>query len=582
MKTLIYWLFMCIAILCIGCTDNTEICKYNPKIFENNQSGTQELSNRVKEIFLNFDYPAGVIPILYYTPEITPLIEVGSYADEKFDELTAQLPEKNDFEERGMLIIISDSPQLIQIRMGDRYRVYCNMSGATMGPDYLELQKQLSTKTIADVLPSFLQQTCVRVTELNSLSTYKKFRTKDVLAFVSNFLDYTSTPTENFYGKFIMRPTLILQSFFYHFIENLVISIGLSILILLIIRYGLHIIVDLCFHKTPSLQTILHFLLKWGLGILFSVSMAGSAMLLSSGRMEDIIALHALNIPYIESISYSLADYSVGASIFTIISFVFLYILKMTFCNDLFLMNLLPESQQKQQFNQQSEWQKAILVGLHQADLKKVEESSTPYSEIFQTSFGQNVGIRITSLTVAALFLLPQCVLYVGIALALISLIKTGIHIYRLIYLGNIPKNERLYSKISIIGFIILVIGITGFSFILAYIFNPLPDKKEIDFSQTTSIVINPTILEGKYTIEKRFNDKSSYGSAVIKKENENTYRLLVTGKSDPQIFILILDEKNLCFTSEDLGIGQIHHDRELNTTKITFNNNNLLWELSK
>lgn len=110
---------------------------------------------------------------MYYTPEITPLIEVGSYADEKFDELTAQLPEKNDFEERGMLIIISDSPQLIQIRMGDRYRVYCNMSGATMGPDYLELQKQLSTKTIADVLPSFLQQTCVRVTELNSLSTYK-------------------------------------------------------------------------------------------------------------------------------------------------------------------------------------------------------------------------------------------------------------------------------------------------------------------------------------------------------------------------------------------------------------------------
>ena len=191
---------MSIAILCIGCTDKMEICKYNPKIFENNKSGTQELSNRVKEVFLNFDYPAGVVPILYYTSEITPLFEVGSYADKKFDELIDQLPEKSDFEERGMLIIVSDSPKLIQIRMGNRYRVYCNMAGATMGPDYFDLQNKLSTTTIADMLPSFLQQTCVRVTELNSLSSYKKFRTKDILNFVSNFLDYVGTPTENFYG----------------------------------------------------------------------------------------------------------------------------------------------------------------------------------------------------------------------------------------------------------------------------------------------------------------------------------------------------------------------------------------------
>ena len=580
MKTCIYCLFICIAILCIGCTDNTEICKYNPKIFEENQSGTRELSNRAKEVFLNFDYPAGVVPILYYTSEITPLIEVGSYADKKFDELVAQLPEKGDFEERGMLIIVSDSPKLIQIRMGDRYRVYCNMAGATMGSDYLDLQKQLSTKTIADVLPSLLQQTCVRVTELNSLSTYKKFRTKDVLAFVANFFDYAGTPTENFYGKYIMKPTLILQSFFYHFVGSLVISLILSILVLLLIRYCLYVIIELCFYKIPFLLTICKILLKWGLGILFSISTAGAAMLLSSGRMEDIIALHALHIPYIESISLNLADYSVGTSYFTIIIFVFLYVLKFTFGSDLFLCNLLPESKQQQQFNQLSWLQKAFLIGLNQANLKEVEESTTPYTEIFQSSFAQVVGLRIFSLSLAAVFLLPKCILYVGIAFVLISLIKSGINIYRFIHSEVIAQNERLHSKIIVLTFFLISIIVVILGLTIAHIFNPFPDKKEIDFSQTTSTVIDPAIIEGKYTIEKRFNDKSSYGSAVIKRDNKNTYHLLVTGKSDPQIFILVLDEKNLCLTSEDLGIGQIHYDRELNTIKITFNN--LLWELSK
>ena len=66
---------------------------------------------------------------------------MGAYADECFNDLVDSISESRDFKHRGMLVLVSKNPKLIQIRLGNRYRVYCNMTGATSGLDYLEFAK---------------------------------------------------------------------------------------------------------------------------------------------------------------------------------------------------------------------------------------------------------------------------------------------------------------------------------------------------------------------------------------------------------------------------------------------------------
>ena len=50
-------------------------------------------------------------------------------------------------------------------------------------------------------------------------------------------------------------------------------------------------------------------IINWGLGLLFSISAAASAIILSSGRMEDAIALQAIGIPFMENFQIAAADY---------------------------------------------------------------------------------------------------------------------------------------------------------------------------------------------------------------------------------------------------------------------------------
>lgn len=55
-------------------------------------------------------------------------------------------------------------------------------------------------------------------------------------------------------------------------------------------------------------------IINWGLGLLFSISAAASAIILSSGRMEDAIALQAIGIPFMENFQIAATDYVLKTS----------------------------------------------------------------------------------------------------------------------------------------------------------------------------------------------------------------------------------------------------------------------------
>ncbi|MCM0324827.1 hypothetical protein J8K89_17565 [Bacteroides fragilis] len=570
--------FLSAFFLLSACSDDTEQCLYSPKVFDTGNL----LSNKVKEEFLNFDYPAGIVPVLFAADSIEP-IKMGAYADECFDALVDSISESKDFKRRGMLVLVSRNPELIQIRLGSRYRVYCNMTGATSGVDYLNLQKQIREKGIEETLPLFLQNTSVRIQELNALPSYKKYRINSAVSAISTCLEYIGTPSENFYGKCVLTPILKTTSLGYYVFKSWLLTFMFVCLIMLLCRWVLFLVVKRLLQKHVIGLIWSQKIINWGLGLLFSISAAASAIILSSGRMEDAIALQAIGVPFIENFQIAAADYVLKTSFVAAFFFVLMYALKRNIVSDIFLYSLLEPEKQQAIYHNLSDAQKTTLVIGHEADLSKVEESSEPYSELFTSRVSQRETMTIVSLAMAALFLIPRPLIIMGIALTIYPLAGQCVKIYHVVSNNTLPEQIKRDRRTSLITNLLIIFIIAFITVLMGLFFNPMPDKKEIDLNEARTELVTSDRLEGNYTVSKSIAGQVQVSSGIIKKIKNGAFQLLITGKSSPKVYKLGFDSDEMIFVSEELGNGIIHYDKDLDKIKVVFTiNEHTTWTISK
>lgn len=570
--------FLSAFFLLSACSDDTEQCLYSPKVFDTGNL----LSNKVKEEFLNFDYPAGIVPVLFAADSIEP-IKMGAYADECFDALVDSISESKDFKRRGMLVLVSRNPELIQIRLGSRYRVYCNMTGATSGVDYLNLQKQIREKGIEETLPLFLQNTSVRIQELNALPLYKKYRINSAVSAISTCLEYIGTPSENFYGKCVLTPILKTTSLGYYVFKSWLLTFMFVCLIMLLCRWALFLVVKRLLQKHVIGLIWSQKIINWGLGLLFSISAAASAIILSSGRMEDAIALQAIGVPFIENFQIAAADYVLKTSFVAAFFFVLMYALKRNIVSDIFLYSLLEPEKQQAIYHNLSDAQKTTLVIGHEADLSKVEESSEPYSELFTSRVSQRETMTIVSLAMAALFLIPRPLIIMGIALTIYPLAGQCVKIYHVVSNNTLPEQIKRDRRTSLITNLLIIFIIAFITVLMGLFFNPMPDKKEIDLNEARTELVTSDRLEGNYTVSKSIAGQVQVSSGIIKKIKNGAFQLLITGKSSPKVYKLGFNSDEMIFVSEELGNGIIHYDKDLDKIKVVFTiNEHTTWTISK
>ncbi|MBV4191552.1 hypothetical protein KSZ07_14960 [Bacteroides fragilis] len=570
--------FLSAFFLLSACSDDTEQCLYSPKVFDTGNL----LSNKVKEEFLNFDYPAGIVPVLFAADSIEP-IKMGAYADECFDALVDSISESKDFKRRGMLVLVSRNPELIQIRLGSRYRVYCNMTGATSGVDYLNLQKQIREKGIEETLPLFLQNTSVRIQELNALPSYKKYRINSAVSAISTCLEYIGTPSENFYGKCVLTPILKTTSLGYYVFKSWLLTFMFVCLIMLLCRWALFLVVKRLLQKHVIGLIWSQKIINWGLGLLFSISAAASAIILSSGRMEDAIALQAIGVPFIENFQIAAADYVLKTSFVAAFFFVLMYALKRNIVSDIFLYSLLEPEKQQAIYHNLSDAQKTTLVIGHEADLSKVEESSEPYSELFTSRVSKRETMTIVSLAMAALFLIPRPLIIMGIALTIYPLAGQCVKIYHVVSNNTLPEQIKRDRRTSLITNLLIIFIIAFITVLMGLFFNSMPDKKEIDLNEARTELVTSDRLEGNYTVSKSIAGQVQVSSGIIKKIKNGAFQLLITGKSSPKVYKLGFDADEMIFVSEELGNGIIHYDKDLDKIKVVFTiNEHTTWTISK
>lgn len=562
MKKLIF-IFLLTFVLA-GCSaDLTERCQYPPKVIDK----TEQLSNKTKELFLNFDFPFGVYPVLYSLDTIEDKVTTGRVADDIFKQLSKDSKTYPDFKDVGFLVVVSQDPELIQVRMGARYQSYCNLTGVTAGEEYLALQQALPEDGINKSLVSMLEMVSVRVDERNALTGAKKWRISNAIATAENLLDYVGTPSENLFGRAVMTPMMTILSF----LNRVFGSWGLALIILFGVAFLIKLMLQKLLYRALAEQVMwanfLDAILSFVVGLFFSLSAAGAAFILSNGRMEDMIAVKALGVPFVDYMIADVSNFRAADSFLLVSAFIFAWALKVLL-NGLFFMSLLPD-----------EVQEELYLSTMGPD---AELSGTPAPYTIQ--FGNNLiwsVVSLFSLALAAYFLLPKAMLWIGVAIGITSFFSNVLQLRA--NMKTIIPQVRASMRAKLWKRLAIILASCAVVLLIAYFMDPRPERKQVNYEAVPTEVISPVELEGLYTLESRSSEGLQYATAELKKTGDDQYRLLVTRHGNQRVFTLSFEPENLMLYSEDLGYGKVKYNKTLETLKVEFEiDYDTTWTLSK
>lgn len=411
-----------LLLILVSCSNNQSMNQgYSPVILDQENI----LNEAVIKDFNEYEYPNNVFPILCAQSEISNKLEVGHVADTLFNKFAKDHVNFPGFENHGLLVVISQNPHLIQVRVGNHYSAYCKYSGATRGEEYLALQKKMSTNKQV-MLTEFLDLVSNSIDDWNHKAKRKKNLFRISTSITEHLFDYEDTQSKNIYSKSILKPLLSALTFLVNIFDGwwpaLIFFFCVTSLITHIIGNAL-----IKTFKNDIWSAIAGIIIT----LAFSYAVIPTAFILSSGRMEDIITLQALGISQVGSVIGDISWFGPCASFGISFLLVVTWILWKTLNHDLF-MSLLPNEFQKQYY----------ILDNHIDNPDEVNENpyTKEYAEKQKSSFNETI-IPIAPLLIASL-ILPKITIVTFIAICLSRVLGNLI-----LFIEYLEVADRTYRK---------------------------------------------------------------------------------------------------------------------------------------
>ncbi len=264
----------------------------------------QLLREETSESLRTMTYPKGFCFVVRTVKKLDP-VYAGIEADDLFKSDTTRMAVPKEFKKKGVYVLLSEEPLLVQVRVGDKIRSLAEWSGIVRGPEYMKRQSVSSPeKSDATLIAmvSWLAQTLPDATQLSGL---KKWIYANWAGIITDELAKLSVPSGSFYGHYLLGPIIrarVLESRLWH-------GWWITYVILAILAYfaarALQGAVNLALGAVLGWIGVLISLI---FGILaksvVAISSAASMVLLSGSRVEDVLALKGCGIP-LEGFSFS-------------------------------------------------------------------------------------------------------------------------------------------------------------------------------------------------------------------------------------------------------------------------------------
>ena len=326
------------------------------------------LSPKTYSYLHNVKPPLGVKPVVVVVEKIENS-QMGTYADDLFDQFCEKKYSGNTFRKRGVLIVASKSPELIQIRVGKTYDVYCRMRGSAAGADYLSMQKECSIKGIDEMCPVAFRNVIEDIEHCRELPWYKKMALKVSFMHVDILMDDLATPSDSFFSQFYFRPFLYVVGGIKSIFGSWILSfLFIAILYTLLKNWAENKINTYLAKKIEQesqtdndrefyaqvyygIKLIGVFLLK----LIVTIPTLAAISILSSARMEDIMTLEFAHIPSV-NVMESVTSWSNDTpGVWIVLLLMMVYYMKFLFCGPKGSFTLAHVSDKVQQYKYQTQ-----------------------------------------------------------------------------------------------------------------------------------------------------------------------------------------------------------------------------------
>jgi hypothetical protein len=287
------------CVLLAGCHKYEED-QFSPVIIDHANVLTETTESQLRA----FKYPRGFAFVVMTESRISPEI-VGAIADARFKELFKDDPRKDAFRRRGVLFLASESPRLIQIRVGSDFHALAQWRGLTAGRRYLEKQLAAREQNVNDGILNMVPWAAAELPTVVDLPWYRKWMLSDIVQTLGAELDELSAPSESFYGVFLLRPITAIRVLE----RNRFGSWWMTYVLIAIACYLLKRMMDLLLINPlrrwrPVVGNTIGLVLAIAIGVGLSFPSAASAILLAGSRLEDQIALKASGLRGVDQLSF--------------------------------------------------------------------------------------------------------------------------------------------------------------------------------------------------------------------------------------------------------------------------------------
>ncbi len=595
----------------------------------------------------NIKPPLGIKPVVVAVENIEDF-EMGTYADDLFDQFCKKKYSGNTFRQRGILIVASKNPELVQVRVGATYAVYCRMRGSAAGANYLSMQKETLSRGIDEMCPIALKNVIEDIEECRQLPWYKKVSLKMSFIPIEMFMDDVATPSESFFSQFYFRPFLYIVGTVKSIFKNWILSFLFIAIVYTLLKSWIEDKLNAFIIKKATkdsddeedyfytftiynlIKTVIVFFVK----LIITIPTLAAITVLSTSRMEDIIALRDANIPSVELMENVTHWTNSTPGIWIVLLLMITYYLKFLFCEKgIFTFGHLSDKSQQHAYQNNKKYRLAldnlITFGYNRYLVQKFLKAlfNILLTAVFHHNFQELNTETVDDNTnetdddgkpqkrlIDYFFLDTESPIYKqSPALALqVNTHREALYLTAFVGLAATAVISYTYA----IYFLILWIVQLLFRIIVECIFvrknlswalkdiNPfrlmkLVWKTDVLFliamsvlflvlapsytpktTETITAVQNslPEDFSGLYFVTKADGKSAKGVTARVIKDDEGKYVMQIYSDKPIRRIMLDLDENAGLFHSDDLGDGYITYDEQTKSIKINFSN---LWELT-
>ncbi len=638
MKRTILFLFLSLIVLvsCSGSGDVDKDCTYMPVVRDS--IGLLKPNTHVS--IKNADFPKGVVPVVVTVDTIAPM-DVASYADEVFDDLCDNSTDRNAFKRSGLLMVVSRSPQLIQMRAGRSIRTYLQMKEVISGSKYAKLQQGIAEKGLDESCPLFFNECVTEIDNYRKLPWYNKVRIVSAVTSVENTICDLATPSESFFNQIYFRPFLWIVSFLHGIIDSWFLSFLTVVSLLYLLSLWIQNKVELrllSFFASSTTTTavdaeyarILSDCLGFVIKLFVSFPTLAAITVFANARTEDLLVLQAAHIPFVEITSWTANDTivpSLGLLMILVllyytkclidrrdtgrIQIAFLqaseqrYLLKSPKMSQIF--HNIMVSFSKHSFKYFSTVASGALGGVEDDtnnpgdyDLGSINTENVPAKTIHLPIYISEKSAKFQERPCSVILenthrkaLLESFVLFivasllpVPVVLYLIAMTISSLaaRIWKEYRWRMLPNNANI-RKLPTMPLIEQIkswwpAALVWLGFMIAiYVFTN-PFAKVVEETKIKTEYIDISMLEGRYFVLSLPGITAKDGAtAKIVRIAKSHYKMRVYSSAPIREYDLQIDETTLSVDSSDLGHGSIEFVKEINKVTIRFEKK---WEITK